>query len=103
MLSTVKALKEWDRVLKLLSEVKAYVAEHPNDLVLPTAIEDRVDESVQAVWIDMANPMATWKQLLKRKVNAWNLRVCLVQTPDMGQIRTVRWSPSRTNATRTCC
>jgi hypothetical protein len=69
MLSTAQALKEWDTVLKLLAEVKAHAAAHPTVRPLPANLQDRLGNSSGALLKDLASPVATWKQLVRKKVS----------------------------------
>ena len=66
MLSTAQALKEWDRVVKLLSEVKGASVQ---DCGQPAMCDQWVGESVQTLSRELASPIATWKQLLKKQVS----------------------------------
>jgi hypothetical protein len=68
MLSTAQALAEWERVLKQLAEVKAHAAAHP-DSPMPTSLETMLNGSVVVLSRELASPVATWKQLLKKKVS----------------------------------
>jgi hypothetical protein len=68
MISTKQALKEWDRILKLLAEVKAHAAAHPDNRVLPASLASLLNQSVEVLAQELASPVATWKQLLKAKV-----------------------------------
>jgi hypothetical protein len=69
MLSTTQALKEWDSVLKLLAEVKAHAAAHPNQQSMPINLEGQLAGSVAALSKELASPHVMWKQLLKKKVS----------------------------------
>jgi hypothetical protein len=69
MLSTSHALKEWDSVPKVLAEVKAYAAAHPEQPTLPADLESQLEKSADALLKQLASPHATWKQLLKKKVS----------------------------------
>jgi hypothetical protein len=73
MLSTNQALMEWERVLKLLAQVKAHAAA-PDSHELPTPLETLLHESAEAFSKHLASPVATWKHLLKAKVG--NTCVC---------------------------
>lgn len=68
MLSTAQVLKEWERVLKLLAQVNAHAAAHPDSHDLPAPLETMLHESAEALSKQLASPVATWKHLLKAKV-----------------------------------
>ena len=68
MLSTAQALKEWDSVLKLLSDMKAHAATHPGQ-DLPNRLKQQVGDRFKASEKELASPITTWKQLLKKKVS----------------------------------
>ena len=74
MLSATQALKEWDTVLKLLAEVKAYAAAHPNEQSMPANLEAQLDASIKVLTKELASPHATWKQLLRKKVSRCYVR-----------------------------
>lgn len=68
MLSTAQALTEWDTVLKSLADLKAHAAAHP-DQPPPLNVIDRLNHAGFSLEKDLASPLATWKQLLKKKVS----------------------------------
>jgi hypothetical protein len=76
MLSTAQALKEWERVLKLLTEIKVHVVAHPDTRTLPASLDRRRTESRLAVSKQLASPVATWKHLLKTKVGNTCSHLC---------------------------
>jgi hypothetical protein len=69
MLSTAQALKEWDSKVKLLAEVKAYAAAHPNQNSMPSNLRSQLVRTSLALARDLASAVATWKQMLKNKVS----------------------------------
>jgi hypothetical protein len=69
MLSTAQALTEWERVLKQLAEVKAHAAAHPDNPMPCQPLETRLNGSVVVLSRELASPVATLKQLLKKKVS----------------------------------
>lgn len=77
MLSTSQVFQEWSNVLKLLSEIKAHAAAHPDQP--SSSIKERLAISMAALLQQLASPAITWKQLLKKKVrtacdlNSWSL------------------------------
>lgn len=56
-------------MLKLLAEVKAYAAAHPNQQSMPANLESQIDGSGKALTKELASPHVMWKQLLKKKVS----------------------------------
>ncbi len=67
MISTSQALKEWDSILKLLADIKSHAA-HPNNLTLPTSLDDVVANSNAALQRHIETPIPTWQQLVKKQV-----------------------------------
>jgi hypothetical protein len=71
MLSTRKALREWDDVRKILADVHVYAAAHPGQS-LPThlsARSERVRHTMHAFAQGLASPLVTWQQLLSKNVS----------------------------------
>jgi hypothetical protein len=70
-LCTTQALKEWDSVLKLLLDLKAHAATHPNELIMPQHLAARFQRcAIATVNMVLASPADTWRQLLQQQVNA---------------------------------
>lgn len=68
MLSTTQALKEWDKVLKLLADLKANAAAHPNQGSTPQALAQRLKHCREALNTEWASPVATWRELVQKQV-----------------------------------
>jgi hypothetical protein len=65
MLSTSQVFQEWSNVLKLLAEVKAHAAAHPDQQ--SSSIKERLAISMAALLHRIASPVTTWTQLLKKE------------------------------------
>ncbi len=77
MLSTDRVLKEWEDAVKLLADVKAHTAAHPEQLIVPNSLKTRINSSVKTLSGGMASPAVTWKKLLKKRVsNLSHIHIC---------------------------
>jgi hypothetical protein len=68
MLSTSQALTEWQTVLKALAYLKPAAAQ-ADRYNLPEQHRDPLNNSLYALAEGLLSPVATWKQLLKKKVS----------------------------------
>jgi hypothetical protein len=59
MLSPGQAVKEWERVLQLLAEIKAHIVEHPDNHALPPNLEARFNGSFNLLKTGLASPVAS--------------------------------------------
>lgn len=71
MLSTAQAVKEWETSLKVLAEIQAHIAAHPNQTTTPSHLISKLNLIGVALSCELACPIATWKQLLKQQVSTW--------------------------------
>jgi hypothetical protein len=68
MLSKAQAVKEWETSLKVLAEIQAHAAAHPNQPTTPSHLTNKLSMSGVSLSRELASPVATWKQLLKKQV-----------------------------------
>ena len=71
MLSTAQALRQWEGVLSILSEVKEFTATHPKQPI--PSLAGRLSASCVEATKDLASPHVTWKKLLQSKVGTCGL------------------------------
>lgn len=59
MLSTAQAVKEWETSLKVLAEIQAHVAAHPNQTTTPSHLISKLNLIGVALSCELACPIAT--------------------------------------------
>lgn len=69
-----QALQAWDTALRLLGEVKAHAAAHPDQLDIPEGLSNNLDSTTGLLsTAKQSSPVAAWRQMLKKKVSTLGL------------------------------
>jgi hypothetical protein len=69
-ITTPQALQAWDTALRLLGEVKAHAAAHPDQLDIPEGLSNNLDSTTGLLsTAKQSSPVAAWRQMLKKKVS----------------------------------
>jgi hypothetical protein len=69
-ITTPQALQAWDTALRLLGEVKAHAAAHPDQLDIPEDLSNNLDSTTGLLsTAQPSSPVAAWRQMLNKKVS----------------------------------